>query len=203
MKVGMIFECGRNGADGKIYPYLAQQIRTDIEVNSIFLDSKPKLIEGSGQSAKNLLEIDCCERVIIVWDLRPPWQVQRTHSLCAVEDCNRIIEVLKSSQLTPPQLQCVRLICIEQELETLLLFDEQALGQYLESILRHPCRIRHTRRPERHENPKKVLYKIFQENHFRPYDDQRDAEGIIKLASFNKLRHCPAFVRFERRIRAL
>lgn len=74
MKIGMIFECGPNGADKKIYEYLAKQLRPDIEISPFFLDNKPKLIGQCGSAAKALLELEGCERVLILWDLCPPWK---------------------------------------------------------------------------------------------------------------------------------
>lgn len=203
MKIGMVFECGQKGADGKVYPYLAQQLRSDIEITTFFLDNKPGLIGKSGIAVKQLLEIDGCEKIILIWDLRPPWKKSKSEPLCAVEDCNRIIEVLKVSQLTPQQLHHVRLICVEQELETLLLFDTQAISSYLSEITGRNCRIKPISHPERNPNPKQVLYKMFQENHCREYRDSLDAEKMIRQSNIARLRRCPAFARFERRIMAL
>src|SRR5713226_560115 len=94
MKVGMIFECGKHGADGKIYPYLAKQIRPDIDISPIFLDNKRDLIQGCADPAKSLLEIGGCEHVVIIWDLRPSWKPKKM-KLCRVKDCNLIWASLK------------------------------------------------------------------------------------------------------------
>lgn len=201
----MVFECGPEGADGKVYRFLAQQLRSDLEIVPFFLDVKPRLTQESGSVTKQLMEIDGCERVMIIWDLRPAWPDERKkkRSLCPVEDCKRIWLSLKD-KLTPQQLQCVCLLCVVQELETLLLVDHQALSQYLSKITKHPCNIRQIPFPERQPDPKGVLNRKFKESRFyRKYEDVIDAEKIIKLADINKLRRSPTFQKFEKRIREL
>jgi Domain of unknown function (DUF4276) len=202
MKVGMIFECGQNGADGKVYPYLAKQIRPDIDISPFFLDSKPKLIERCGDAAKSLLEIDGCEQIIIIWDLQPPWQTKK-EDFCPIADCVRIRNSFQNAQLTSVQLQKLHLICIVQELETLLLFDVQAISEYLKGFTNRPCKVRHIPHPENHKDPKDVLYRIFQSHRCRKYEDRRDAEKMIKLVNINKLRNCLAFQRFEKTFTSL
>src|SRR6266700_7911181 len=107
MRVGMIFECGQNGADGKVYPYLAHRLRSDLEIQPFFLDSKPRLIQECGAATKRLLEIDKCVGVLIIWDLRPPWPVkEQSKRLCPVEDCEHIRHSLENN-LTTQQSQKV------------------------------------------------------------------------------------------------
>ena len=73
MKVGLIFECGPDGADKQVCEDLAKRVDDQIEINSITLDNKPILIETCGDAALELLN-DGCQRVVIVWDLYPPWR---------------------------------------------------------------------------------------------------------------------------------
>lgn len=202
MKIGMIFECGPKGADPKVYEYLAKQLRPDIEISSFFLDNKPKLIGQCGKVAKALLELESCERVLILWDLCPPWKEKRAKA-CRHNDSNRIRKSLTNAELTSQQLQCIHLVCIEKELETLLLADEQAIGEHLTKLrgpARGPCKVKRIKDPERHHNPKDVLYRIFQTNGCRKYEDLKDAEKMIKLVDVEKLRVCSSFVRFEMKI---
>src|SRR5947209_5078994 len=137
MKIGMVFECGPNGADKKVYEYLAKQLDPDIMIVSSTLGSKPRLIELCGTEAEALLEIAGCERVIIVWDLYPPWQKRRQRP-CRFHDCKLIKDSLMKAGLTERQLQRVHLVCIEKELETFLLADKSAIEAYLSHIKRHP-----------------------------------------------------------------
>ena len=51
MKVGIIFECGPDGADRKVCEHLAKRIKPDLKIESVTLDNKPKMIRGCGQRA--------------------------------------------------------------------------------------------------------------------------------------------------------
>lgn len=195
----MIFECGPNGADKKIYEYLAKQLRPNIEISPFFLDNKPKLIGQCGEAAKALLELESCERVLILWDLCPPWKEKRAKA-CRHTDCNLIRESLTNAGLTSQQLQCIHLVCIEKELETLLLVDKQAIRAYLSDLTNRDCKVPNIKHPERELNPKDVLYRIFQTNGCRKYEDLKDAEKMIKLVKIEKLRVCSSFVRFEMKV---
>src|SRR5260370_41345136 len=77
VKVGMIFEGGPEGADGKVYRFLPQRLRSDLEIVPFFLDVKPRLTQDSGMVTRRLMEIDGCEQVTIIWDLRPAWPDDR------------------------------------------------------------------------------------------------------------------------------
>jgi len=70
VKVGFIFECGPQGADKQVCEYLAAQIRPGVVPVSRTLDNKANLLKDAGKVAAALLA-DGCERVLIVWDLRP------------------------------------------------------------------------------------------------------------------------------------
>jgi Domain of unknown function (DUF4276) len=199
MKIGMILECGPYGADKKVYEYLAKQLDPHIVVVSSTLGSKSTLVELCGTEARALLELESCERVIIVWDLYPPWQERRQRP-CRFNDCKYIKGSLNEAGLTERQLERVYLVCIETELETLLLADAQALEMYLNSITRRSCRIGRLRNPEHLTNPKGRLSQIFQEQAGRKYLDMRDAEKIIKLVNIDKIWRCSSFVRFADKV---
>ena len=72
MTIGFIFECGPQGADKQVCEYLAGQLKPGQKIISQTMDNKLKLLEGAAAVAKKLLE-QGCERVLIVWDLRPAW----------------------------------------------------------------------------------------------------------------------------------
>ena len=52
MKVGIIFECGPDGADRKVCEHLAKRIAPDLKIESVPLDSKPKMIRGCGHALR-------------------------------------------------------------------------------------------------------------------------------------------------------
>ena len=66
MKVGMIFECGPAGADKAVCELLAQRLKPGIQIASVTLDNKPKLLADCGEAAAQLF-MDGCQRVVIVW----------------------------------------------------------------------------------------------------------------------------------------
>jgi hypothetical protein len=207
MRVGMIFECSEIGADGKVYPYLAKMLRPDIEIDPFYLENKSMLAQMCGTVAKDLIEKRDCEKVVIIWDLRPIWppnpnRVGKTKP-CPVQDCQCIQTAFDCAQLTPQQRDKIHLICIVQELEVFFLVDDHAVCNYLEKITGRPCKVQSVKNPERVLNPKERLYDIFQQNGCRKYDDLKDAEKIVKLISISKLQRSKAFARFEKVIRLL
>lgn len=189
MKVGMIFECGPDGADKKVCEHLARMLQPDIEVLSVTLDNKPNLLSECGMAAAELLK-EGCDRVIIIWDLYPPWREQ---SPCRREDRAAIMESLAEAKVTSPP---VYLVCIEAELEAWLLADSRAISAVL-SRPTHPVKIPDQKKTEKMKNPKKEMNQIFQENSGRPYLDRQHAKMIVQnLEDLNKLKRCSTFVRF-------
>jgi hypothetical protein len=172
MKIGMIFECGPQGADKKVCEYLAMQVAPDIEIESVTLDNKKNLISDCGKAAAQLLK-STCERVVIVWDLHPAW---RELAPCRKEDREAIARSLKASDVDATK---VFLVCIEEELEAWLIADNRAIEALLSKPHRQ-VRIDRERHPEQITNPKKKLTRIYREHGGRPYNDLIDAEKIVK-----------------------
>src|SRR5215217_4810801 len=69
--VGFIFECGRDGPDYKVCRHLLGKLSMSIEMVARFLDNKQRLLSECGTIAAALLTT--CSRVIVIWDLMPPW----------------------------------------------------------------------------------------------------------------------------------
>ena len=195
MKVGMIFECGPEGADVKVCTYLAQRLRPDIVISSVTLNNKPNLVAECGAAAAQLLQ-DGCERVVIVWDLYPPWREKKAKP-CRREDRINIFQSLTNAGVDHGR---VYLVCIREELEAWLLADQRAL----ESLLSRPTRpasVSESRYPERTRNPKARMQQIFRE-HGRTYIDLLDADKIVKeLPDLRRLyRRCETFQRFALKV---
>ncbi|MBX3277589.1 MAG: hypothetical protein KF868_06245 [Acidobacteria bacterium] len=189
MKVGLILECGPEGADKKVCELVLRRIVTDIEIVTITLDNKPNLVERCGESALRLI-IDGCERVVIVWDLHPPWRYSRP---CRKEDRENIGQSLNNSGLHNTG---VYLVCIEEELEAWLLADGRALSTVL-STAAHPVKIQHRKRPHQVKKPKAQIIQMFQQQAGIRYVDLIHAERIIRsLPDFSQLRRCETFARF-------
>ena len=190
MKIGIIFECGPNGADQQVCEHLAHRLLPDIEVVSITLDNKPKLLRDCGPAAATLLQ-QGCERIVIVWDLYPPWR--KKEPPCRKKDREEIQASLSNSDVPIRQ---VALICIKEELEAWLLADGRALATVL-SRPTHPVKVPDRKNPDQAQNPKKQLNQIFKKNLRPPYVDRMDARKIVQaLPDLNKIRRSTTFVRF-------
>ena len=64
MKIGFIFECGREGPDVKVCRHLVKQLDSNIEFVPLTLDNKPNLVEHCGVASMVLLKK--CDRVVLV-----------------------------------------------------------------------------------------------------------------------------------------
>ena len=196
IKVGFIFECGLKGADVLICEYLALQIRADITPVSRTLDNKENLLRDAGSVAAGLFA-DGCERVLIVWDLRPAWP-DRKHKPCRrVERIAILDAVAKAGVIDRP----VFLICVEQELESWLLADETKISAYL-STNAHSYTVKRTSKPDREPNPKSVMMNHFKAARGWRYEDRIHAIKVMTAADtdFKKLRRSPSFARFEEKL---
>jgi len=195
MKVGMIFECGPHGPDQQVCEYLAQKLAPAIEISSVTLDNKPNLVSECGEAATLLLNAGC-DRVVIVWDLYPPWREQGERP-CRKEDREAIFQSLAQADVTS---SCVYLVCIREELEAWLLADERAISDVL-SRPTHSVSLNRIRGTERVSNPKKRLNRIFKEHSGRRYNDMIHARKIVKrLPDFNRIRRCSTFARFALKV---
>lgn len=196
MKVGLILECGPQGADKAVCEYLAKLLDPKIEVVSLTLDNKPGLIENCADTTASLFEIDGCDRVIIIWDLYPAWR-KNGEKPCRKQDRDQILEKLSDAGVTNPN---VFLVCIEEELETWLLWEHQAISAYLSKPHRE-ISINKVTRAAQIKNPKVLLNKIFQANIHIPYSDRDHAKQIVKyIVNTNRLRRCDTFVRFALKV---
>lgn len=195
MKVGMIFECGPQGADKKVCEYLAKKINPTVEISSVTLDNKKKLTSECGRAAATLLN-EGCGKIVIIWDLHPAWR-NKDYPPCRKEDREEIFRSLTTSNVP---IDKVMLICIEEELEAWLIADERAISIFLSSKTR-AFSAKKVKKPEQRKNPKGYLTQIFVEVRGRSYkyNDLIHAEKIIReLPDLNRLQKCPSFLRFQK-----
>jgi hypothetical protein len=133
-----------------------------------------------------------CERVVIVWDLHPPWRSNKQKP-CRKEDRESILNSLAKVGVRSSH---VYLVCIEEELEAWLLADGRALSKVLSRPPR-PVKIRDIKNSEQTRKPKTLLNQMFQQNSGRPYVDRIHARLIVEaLPDLTRLRRCATFVRF-------
>ena len=152
-------------------------------------------MEGCGAAAQQLLD-EGCDRVLIVWDLFPPWR-ESGERPCRHDDRQSILESLGQNVV---DVSRVHLICIREEIEAWLLADGRALSRVLSKKTRS-VRIVHERSPEELRNPKKRLTRMFRRHSGQPYSDRIHAEQIVRaLPDLNRIRRCPSFVRFAAKV---
>lgn len=194
MKVGFVFECGPQGADQQVCEFLARQINPQIMPVSRTLDNKANLLKEAGKVAAALLS-EGCERVLIVWDLRPAWP-DRKNKPCRKIERDAILETIRHAHA---ECSAIFLVCIEQELESWLLTDETRISAYLSTDAHHYPAFR-TRKPDQEANPKAAMMKHFKDAGRGRYEDRIHAIKILKSGTldFRKLRRSPTFERFEK-----
>ena len=197
MKIGMVFECGPQGADKQVCEYLASQVRRGVELAFATLDNKANLLRDAGPTAKRLLGVDGCCCVLVIWDLRPAWPTPKKP--CRAKEVAEVEKSLHEAGLTTNDP--VHLICIEQELESWLLANERAVSAVL-STAAHAYSMDRVRRPDTVAQPKAALINHFQKARGRRYDDKVDAIRILRAIPVDliRLRRSDSFARFERKL---
>ncbi|MDG4552251.1 MAG: DUF4276 family protein [Candidatus Contendobacter sp.] len=194
MKIGFIFECGPDGADKQVCEFLAREIRPDITPLSRTLDNKPRLLQDCGLVTAKLLK-EGCERVLIIWDLRPAWPGK---TACRKVERDAVLASLTKAGVADKP---VFLVCVEQELEGWLLADEQKISVCL-STDAHPYRVPRVGKPDRVANPKSVMMNHFKTARGWRYEDRTHAIKVLRAAPTNlsRLRRSPTFSRFESKL---
>ena len=192
--VGLVFECGPQGADKQVCEYLIQHIKPAVKVSSRTLDNKENLLRDAGKVAKQLLQ-DGCNCVLIVWDLRPAWPDTK-HKPCRHAERQTLLSNLKDAGVRTHAP--VYLICIEQELESWLLASDHAIAALL-STAAHTYRVSRSKKPDTVTQPKAALIKHFKDARGWRYDDKVDAIRVIRAANIelSRLRRSTSFDRFE------
>lgn len=197
MRLGLIFECGPQGADKQVCEYLIQHIKPGTKVSSRTLDNKENLLRDAGKVAKQLLQ-DGCSCVLIVWDLRPAWPDMKQKP-CRHAERQVLLSILAEAGMLPHAP--VHLICIEQELESWLLANENAIAALL-STDAHPYPVSRIKKPDRESKPKTTLIRHFKHARGWRYDDKVDAIRVLKAADVDlaRLRRSTSFGRFENKL---
>jgi Domain of unknown function (DUF4276) len=195
--IGMIFECGPQGADKLVCEYLAAKIRPGVPLSSRTLDNKENLLRDAGRVAAQLLK-DGCTCVLIVWDLRPAWP-DKQDKPCRAAERQQVLEALKQAGVKGDEP--VYPVCIEQELESWLLASDAAIAAHL-STPSHPYPVQRVRRPDAVPQPKAVMINHFKKARGWRYDDKVDAIRVLKAAEIDlaRLRRSESFARFESKL---
>jgi len=163
------------------------------------LDDKKQLIKNCGKAARILLED--CDKVIVVWDLHPPW---RDTAPCLNQDREKIFAAMEEAGVDSAR---VALICIHEELEAWLVADDRALTEFIRRK-KHPHQVGRIpkswrKNPDRVAKPKTKLTQLLQRElgHRRRYIDYQDAGPIAALIQdTGRLRRSPSFMRFQSKV---
>lgn len=195
--IGLIFECGPQGADKQVCEYLIQHIKSGVKVSSRTMDNKENLLRDAGKVAAQLLQ-DGCSCVLIVWDLRPAWPDTKDKP-CRHAERQTLLKMLAEAGV-PPDAP-VHLICIEQELESWLLANDKAIAALL-STDAHAYPVSRIRRPDTVAKPKAALIQHFKNARGWRYDDKVDAIRVLRAANVDlaRLRRSMSFARFETKL---
>jgi hypothetical protein len=199
IKVGMLVECGRDGLEvhvcRRLCQLLGEHFGMPLQPDIVPMDNKQRLLEECG-TATRLLFDSGCERVVILWDERPPWPKMQ-EPLCWHYERERILRELRQAGVTNKP---VFLVCIEREFESWLLFDERLLSKIL-STDAHPVRVPNQRHPHRMQNPKGTMTTLFRKYGRRPYVDTLYARRFATgLSDINRLKKCTTFCRFVEKL---
>jgi hypothetical protein len=195
--IGMVFECGPQGADKQVCEFLARQLKPGIAIRSRTLDNKENLLRDAGKVAAQLLK-DGCACVLIVWDLRPAWPDMKAKP-CRHDERQSVLKRLSDAAVSPTA--SVYLICIEQELEAWLLANERAISALL-STPSHAYKVSRVRAPDAVTQPKAAMLRHFKSARGWVYDDKVDAIRVLMAANVDlvRMRRSTSFSRFEAKL---
>lgn len=197
MTIGMIFECGPQGADKLVCEYLAGELLPGIPLKLVTLDNKPNLLAKAAATAHALLA-DGCARVLVIWDLRPAWPSTKNKP-CRFNERTHLLAALTNEGL---QNAPVYLVCVEQEFESWLVADETKLSAFLSTPTR-PYTVRKLRHPDREKNPKSLVMNHFKDARGLRYEDRVHAIKVMRTdppPNWSKLRRSDSFARFEAKL---
>lgn len=197
MTVGLIFECGPQGADKQVCEYLAAQLKPGVRITSATLDNKENLLRDAGKVAARMLK-DGCACVLIVWDLRPAWPDMKNKP-CRHGEREALLASLTEAGL--PATAPVYLVCIEQELESWLLACDHAIAAYL-STPAHAFPVKRIKAPDAVQQPKAAMVNHFRNARNWRYEDRVHAIRVFKAADMDlkRMRRSVSFARFESKL---
>jgi len=197
MKLGLIFECGPDGPDVKVCTHFLKMLDKNVDFSCRALTNKPGLINDCGKTAKDLINLEKCDKIIVIWDLYPAWR-EKGQNPCRKQDREAIAKTMKNAGVKISQYE---MVCIEEELEAWLISDERALRSYIKAKKHpHPLgQIKKNKNPDKQQSPKTWLTKLFNRElgSRRKYIDFIDAEPLVKtFEDLSRIKHSDSFKRF-------
>lgn len=204
MRIGIICEGGpvtnvRNATtdnpDARVLERCINLMAPGHDFEFIPLGNKPNLKKECGTVARKLITIYSCDVVLVCWDLYPGWSdVSRP---CRAQDRADVLASLAQAGVNHPH---VYLLCVEAELETMLLRDERALSAVLSTRTRQVT-IRGNGGGQGGNNPKAALAKLFG-THGHRYNPAVHNPLIARaIPDMVRLRRDPSFARLIAKLR--
>lgn len=175
MKIGLILECQRGGPDQQIYEHLLGELYPSATVETYPQNNKLLLMENAATDCAMALSVDKCDFVFVIWDLSPA-HPDRNAKLCMKTEKDLLLNELATKRIN---LDNVKLICIEYELESFLVADGRGLTKYKQEIARpHPVEdFVDCKKKAQQKNPKEVIWKYVSK---AKYNDTVHALKILK-----------------------
>jgi hypothetical protein len=205
VKIGLILECQRDGPDEKVFKELFARFASHHTLSIEAAGNKRNLVEECGKAAQRLIETDGCDRVLIIWDLRPAsWGdalEQANRKPCLKEDRTKVFAALDTVEGLRDK--CV-LVAIDAMLESLFLADKNALVRALNKKKpRTPITKQDIGnvKSSKITEPKKHLEKLYENQGLTRYADHTDALLITQeiMDIDDLIRNCASFARLWER----
>ena len=179
-RLGLVLECDTGGPDELVFRCLARRLSPSGNEPSVIpacMGSKERLMEDGISRAKTLIEVEHCDLVLIVWDLKPLWEKPPARK--CIDEANILRGML--SQLKKAISNKIKLLCLTWELETWLIAEDRAIREYL-SKPAHPCLFETPKKLKNVTDPKAHLDKAFKNfrGKSRRYEDRIEAIQLIQ-----------------------
>lgn len=199
MKIGLVVECGPDGAETKIIPHLLRLHRGDVEFAiPSTMDSKGKLMKEGIISAKNMV-IDGCDKVIVIWDLLPAFPDEDQAACLKIEKDYLLQQI---GELDDDIAEKIFLVCVPNMLEAWLIADERAvLAMFEDHASRYhrnkDIKFSKVKDPETVPDPKSMLMSKYQKCRLRgEYADAIHGPRIAKkIDNYKRISRCTSFCR--------
>ena len=193
MKLGLVLECDTGGPDELVLACFARRLKPDITISPASLGSKKQVFLKGVEAAQELVEASGCNLVLIVWDLKPYWNI-------ATGNCESEAQELRSkiAALPPATAARIKLLCLTWELETWLIADPRAVREYL-STDAHKSKFK-CNAPLSKNDAKAFLDGECRKHRgkTRRYEDFREAIKIARLIpDTSKVQAIPSYCRFS------
>jgi hypothetical protein len=190
-KVGIIIEAPKDSGDQKVFTWLIENYCKNICVEFIGNRNKNDLFNDSPDQCEGLFNIDICDEVLIIYDLKPRFNTKSNRVSANFK--SNLIDKLARKGLP---MQKISIICIKQMLETWLIADENAVRNY--KIKKHKLTAAQPyfnggKRQLYNPKPKKLI-----EGYLSDYNPTTTALEIMKEADLITIgRRCDSFVEFQ------